>query len=121
MGAQGVTYVLKVTVWVERRLPPNRKGRGSGVHSLPFPEKMLSLAQEGGRALGWSGATAQPRADQRWRPGLRVRVYPGVRVQPRVVVEGEGWVRGQFGVQAGVSLWPRAWFGAQNVVGSGWV
>lgn len=43
---------------------------------------MLSLAQEGGRALGGRGAVLS--LQQRWSPSL------SVKVQPRVVAEGEG-------------------------------
>lgn len=56
---------------------------------------------------------------QKWSPSLRIRVQPGVRVQPRDVVEYEGWL---WTPEVGLGFKLErsgALLGAQTTVGSG--
>lgn len=58
--------LFSVAVWVRRKLPADRKDGGSGVHSLPSPERMQSLAQAGeGHQVGHGQRSTS--LEQRWR------------------------------------------------------
>lgn len=74
-------------------------------------------SQEGGGALSGVGPVLSPR--QKWSPSLLIRVQPGVRVQPRDVVECEGW---DWTLEVGLGFKLErsgALLGAQTAVGLG--
>lgn len=82
------TRVLQVAILGQRKLPPERKGRGSGVTHFLFLRRCLVWPRKGvGHRAGVGPVLGLRR---KWSPSLSVSVQLGVQLQPRTVVKGKG-------------------------------